>query len=92
MLKDLIYLGVGSALLAKEKIDEEIAELVEKGKVSKEEAKKLTESAKERAKKEEEQLREKLKEMIREVIDEMGLATKEDIERLIKKIEENSKS
>ena len=91
MLKDLIYLGVGSVLLAKEKIDAEISELVEKGKVSKEEAKKLAESAKERAEKEEAEMKEKLKEMIREVIQEMDLATKSDIEEMLKKIEENKK-
>ena len=91
MLKDLIYLGVGSALLAKEKIDEEIAELVEKGKVSKEEAKKMAESAKERAEKEEAEMKEKLKEMIKEVIQEMDLATRSDIEEMVRKIEENNK-
>lgn len=91
MLKDLIYLGVGSALLAKEKIDEEIAELVEKGKVSKEEAKKMAESAKERVEKEEAEMKEKLKEMIKEVIQEMDLATRSDIEEMVRKIEENNK-
>ncbi len=91
MLKDLIYLGVGSALLAKEKVDEELTQLIEKGKVSKEEAQKLAEEAKERAEQEEEQMKNRLKEMIKEVIQDMDLATKSDIDRVIKKIEENSK-
>jgi len=30
MLKDLIYIGLGGALLAKEKVEQELGELVEK--------------------------------------------------------------
>ena len=91
MLKDLIYLGVGSALLAKEKVEEELRELVEKGKVSEEEAKKLVDRAVERGEKEENELREKIKETLKEVIEEMGLATGKDIEELKKILEGEEK-
>ena len=84
MLKDLIYLGLGGALLAKEKMEEELGELVEKGKLSKEEAMKLVEKAKERGREKEEQAKDELKKVIKEVIEELGLATKEDIEDLKK--------
>jgi len=82
MLKDLITLGVGSALLAKEKIEEELNQLVEKGKISKEDAKNLIESAKDKAKEEEEKLKDSIKTALKEVISELDIATKEDLEKL----------
>ena len=86
MFKDLITLGVGSALLAKEKVEEELKELIDKGKMSKEEAQKLIEKAKAKGEEEEKALKEEIKKALKEVLDEMGLATKEDIERLKEKL------
>ena len=82
MLKDLITLGVGSALLAKEKVEEELKELIEKGKMSKEEAEKLIEKAKTKGEEQEQALKEEIKQALKEVLEEMGLATKEDLEKL----------
>jgi len=84
MLKDLIYIGLGGALLAKEKVENELNELVEKGKLNKEEAQKFIDKAKAKGEEEEKEFKAKLKEAIREVLDEMDLATKEDIEALKK--------
>ena len=88
MLKDLIYIGLGGALLAKEKVEKELNELVEKGKLNKEEAQKLIDKAKTKGEAEEKEVKSKLKEAIREVLEEMNLATKADIEALK---EENKK-
>jgi polyhydroxyalkanoate synthesis regulator phasin len=82
MLKDLLYLGIGGALLAKEKIEEELQELVEKGKLSKDEVQKIIENAKEKGKEEEEKIKNELKEAIKEVIKELNIATKDDINEL----------
>ncbi|WP_295420469.1 hypothetical protein [Sulfurovum sp.] len=84
MLKDLIYIGLGGALLAKEKVEKELSELVEKGKLNKEEAQKLLDKAKAKGEEEEKEVKAKLKEAIREVLEEMDLATKADIEALRK--------
>jgi polyhydroxyalkanoate synthesis regulator phasin len=84
MLKDLIYIGLGGALLAKEKVEKELNELVEKGKLNKEEAQKLIDKAKTKGEEEEKAFKAKLKEAVREVLDEMDLATKADIEALKK--------
>jgi len=86
MVKDLIYIGLGGALLAKEKVEKELNELVEKGKLNKEEAQKFIDEAKVKGKEEEKEVKERLKEAIREVLDEMDLATKKDIEALNKAI------
>jgi polyhydroxyalkanoate synthesis regulator phasin len=84
MLKDLLYIGLGGALLAKEKVEQELNELVEKGKLNKEEAQKLIDKAKAKGEEEEKEFKAKLKEAVREVLDEMDLATKADIEALKK--------
>ncbi|BAF73061.1 phasin family protein [Sulfurovum sp. NBC37-1] len=87
MLKDLFYIGLGGALLAKEKVEKELNELVEKGKLNKEEAQKLIDKAKAKGEDEEKEFKSKLKEAIREVLEEMDLATKSDIEALHKEKE-----
>lgn len=84
MIKELFEIGIGTALIAREKVEEELGKLEDKGKISKEEAAKFIASAKERSDAHRKELREELKSMIKEVIDEMGLATKEDIEALKK--------
>ncbi len=82
MLKDLISIGLGGALLAKEKVEKELNELVEKGKLNKEEAQKFIDKAKVKGEEEEKELKTRLKEAIKEVLEEMDLATKKDIEAL----------
>jgi len=82
MLKDLLTIGLGSALLAKEKVEDELNKLVEKGKISKDEAQKFIDDAKQKAQDEEEKLKDRLKSALKEVLDELNIATKDDIEDL----------
>lgn len=82
MIKEMFYTGLGGALLLKERVDEEIEKLQERGKLSKEDAEKFLEKLKTRGEEEEERLKSHIKEALKEVIDEMGLATKADIEAL----------
>ena len=84
MLKDLINIGLGGALLAKERVEKELNEMVERGKLNKQDAQKLIDKAKARGEEEEKEFKDKLKEVIHEVLDEMDLATKKDIEALKK--------
>jgi polyhydroxyalkanoate synthesis regulator phasin len=86
MLKDLIYVGLGGALLAKEKVEKELGELVEKGKLNKEEAQSFINKAKVKGENEENEFKAHLKEVIRETLEEMGVATKEDIKTLIEEL------
>lgn len=85
MLKEIIYTGLGGAVLLKERVDEEVAKLQEKGKLSKEDADKFMERLKTKGKEEEEKLKEHIKTALKEVIEEMELATKADIEALKEK-------
>ena len=86
MLKDLIYIGLGGALLAKEKVEEELSELVEKGKLNKEEAQSFIDKAKVKGEEEEKEFKAHLKEVIKETLEEMDVATKKDIKALIKEM------
>ena len=86
MLKDLIYIGLGGALLAKEKVEKELSELVEKGKLNKEDAKSFIDKAKIKGEEEEKEFKAHLKEVIKETLEEMDLATKEDIQTLLKEM------
>jgi len=85
MIKEILYTGLGGALLLKERVEEEVEKLQEKGKLSKEDADTFIEKLKTRGEEEEEKLKAHIKEALKEVIDEMGLATKADIEALKEK-------
>lgn len=82
MLKELLYTGMGGALLLKEKVEEELKKLEEKGKLNTSDTKSFLESLKSKGEDEEKRLKEELKSAIREVIEELGIATKKDIEAL----------
>lgn len=85
MLKELMYTGLGGALLFKERVEEELKKLEEKGKISTTDAKSFLESLKTKGENEETRLKEEIKTAIKEVIEELGLATKKDIEEALKK-------
>jgi len=85
MIKEMLYTGLGGALLLKERVEEEIEKLQQKGKLSKEDADTFIEKLKTRGEEEEEKLKAHIKDALKEVIDEMGLATKADIEALKEK-------
>ncbi len=84
MFKELLYTGMGGALLLKEKVEEELKKLEEKGKINTSDTKTFLESLKSKVEEEEKRLKEELKSAIREVIEELGIATKQDIEALKK--------
>ena len=79
-------MGLGGALLAKEKVEEELNELVEKGKLNKKDAQSFMDKAKVKGEEEEKEFKAHLKEVIKETLEEMGVATKEDIKTLLKEM------
>ncbi len=82
MLKEMLYTGIGGAMLFKERVEEELNRLEEKGKLSKEDAQQFLDDLKTKGEEEESKLKDQIKEALKEVIEELGLATKEDIEKL----------
>lgn len=82
MIKDLLYTGMGAAVVIKEKVESELKVLEEKGKIKTDDAKSFLDSIEQKGKDEEQKAKEQMKKMLKEVVDELGLATKEDLEKL----------
>ena len=82
MLKELIFTGLGGALVLKDKIEDELKKLEEKGKLDTKDVKSFLESLEQKGKENDEKFKEELKATIKEIIDDLGLATKEDLEKL----------
>ena len=82
MLKELIFTGLGGALVLKEKIEDELKKLEEKGKLDTKDVKSFLESLEQKGKDSDAKFIEELKATIKEIIDDLGLSTKEDLEKL----------
>ena len=82
MLKELIFTGLGGALVLKEKIEDELKKLEEKGKLDTKDVKSFLESLEQKGKESDEKFKAELKSALKEIIDELGLATKEDLQKL----------
>ncbi len=82
MLKELIFTGLGGALIFKEKIEDELKKLEQKGKIDTKDIKSFLESLEQKGKDSDAKFKDELKTTIKEIIDELGLATKEDLTKL----------
>ena len=86
MLKELLHVGLGSVVVVKEKIEEELKVLQEEGKINSTDAKSFIESITKKGEEEDERVKAKIKEMLKEAIEELGVATKKDLEDLKSKL------
>lgn len=84
MLKELIFAGIGATSILKEKVDEELNKLKEEGKIDSSDIKGFIDSLENKGKEQEDKFKELIKDNIKVVIDELNLATKEDLEKLKK--------
>ena len=82
MLKELIFTGLGEALVLKEKIEDELKKLEDKGKIDTKDVKSFLESLEQKGKESDEKFKTELKSTLKEIIDELGLATKDDLQKL----------
>lgn len=82
MLKDLLYAGIGAAVVMREKVEAEVKKLEESGKIKTDDAKSFLDSIEQKGKDEQNRIKEEIKSALKEVIDELGLATKADLEAL----------
>jgi polyhydroxyalkanoate synthesis regulator phasin len=82
MIEKLFYTGLGVAATMKQKVESEIQELEKKGKIKTDDAQSFLESIEAKGKEEDQKLKQEIKKTLKEVIDELGLATKEDIQKL----------
>ncbi len=87
--KELLYKALGVMLLIKDKFSDEFNEIFQKANASKEDILKTVDETKEKASQEKERMEDGLKEKVKSIVQEMGLATKEDIDELKELIKNN---
>jgi polyhydroxyalkanoate synthesis regulator phasin len=88
MLKNVLYAGIGAAFLTKEKIEELKGDLIEKGKMSQEEGKQFVDDLLRRSEKAKDQLELWINKRVEDRVNQLNLATKDEIAELRRKIEE----
>ena len=87
LFKNLFYASVGLASVATEKIDSTVKELVEKGKLSESEGKKIVEDFWKNTENKKEEFEEKLKKTVEDVVNRFNNASKTEITRLFDRID-----
>jgi polyhydroxyalkanoate synthesis regulator phasin len=85
LLEKSILTGLGLLSMTREKAQEIIDDLSHEGEVQKSEAKKWVDQLTDRGQEERDALRKLVRDEMKKVLDEMGLATKEDIQKLLEK-------
>lgn len=87
-LKNVLYAGLGAAFLTKEKIEELKTDLIEKGKMSQEEGKHFVDDLLRKSEKAKDQLDLWISKRVEDRVNQLNLATKDEIAELQRKIEE----
>ena len=88
LLKNVVYAGVGAAFLTRDKIEELRGELVNKGKLSKDEGKEFVEELLKKSEAAKDQLDLWLTRQVEERVKQLNLATSDEVADLRRKIEE----
>ena len=86
-IRKLGLFGIGAWALTEEKINEIAKELVDKGEINKEEGKKFVRELIDEQKKQKEEIEKRISEKVKETFGKAKTETKEDIERLERKID-----
>jgi polyhydroxyalkanoate synthesis regulator phasin len=85
-LEQLFYFGLGSALMAKEKIEQAGESARNRKEENDQKAREFFDQAVAKGSEEREQVKTKIKELMKESIDELGLATRADMDALREEI------
>lgn len=88
LVKKALLTGIGVAALSKEKIEDLAKDIVEKGKMTEEEGKKLVDQLLSSSEEARQDLQKQIEEKVQAVLDKMDLAKKSDLDALKLEIEE----
>lgn len=88
LFKKLLYAGAGLAVTAKESLDKSIDELVEKGKISDTEGRRIVDNFFEKTESRKQEFEEKLTKVTEEIANKMNYVKKTDVDALVKRVEE----
>lgn len=80
--KDFLYKLLGGALLLKDRFSDQFDDILKKGEESKEDIKDTAADTMSKAYQQKDEIESELKSKIKAIVDELGLATKEDIDEL----------
>ena len=86
-LKNLMYQGLGVIAITKDKMEKAISEMVEKGRMTREEGKKFYDELSEETTKAGKEFRENAKDTIRDWIEKSGIPSREEFEALKARVE-----
>jgi len=89
--RDFLYTLLGGALLLKDRFSDQFDDIIQKGEESKEDIKETAADTMNKAQAQKDEIEGELKSKIKTIVDELGLATKEDINEL-KEFIRNQKS
>ncbi len=87
--KEFLYTLLGGALLLKDRFSDQFDDILKKGEESKDDIKATATETMAKASQQKDEIESELKNKIKTIVDELGLATKKDIEELkelIKKV------
>jgi len=79
--------GVGLAAMTKDKIDEHIKELVEKGKLTEKEGREMAEDVLKKSEQAKKDLQKQVEEYVQKVLNKLQIPSKEEVEELAARIE-----
>jgi len=87
LIKKSLLASLGAAVITKDKVNEATHQLVEQGKLSREEADKLAHDLVEGGKRQWEEIQNKVAEIVRKAFENLDIAKEADLERLSQRIE-----
>ena len=85
LLEKGFLVGIGLLSMTREKAQKVVEELTHEGELQKSEMKQWVDQLSDRGEEERQALRKLIRDEVKKVLDEMGLATKEDIQKLLEK-------
>jgi polyhydroxyalkanoate synthesis regulator phasin len=89
IIKKTMLAGVGLTLMTKEKIEKIASELIEKGQMSEKEGKEFIDELIKKTEQTKKELETTIENILKKLLDKMNLATKDDINKLEKKIQKH---
>jgi len=89
LIKKTLLTGIGLAVVTKDKAENFVKDLVEKGELTENEGKDFISSILAKSEQAKKDLEERVETIVNKVLGTMNVATKADIERLEKKIDKN---
>ena len=86
-LKNIFYQGLGIVAIAKEKVEKAVAEMVERGKITREEGKKFYEDITSETHKAGSEFKDNMKENFREFLEKSGIPSRAEFDALKMRVE-----